>query len=160
MAIATDMQAIHVLAVAICLGVAAASDLRDRRIPNAVPAALVLLYPGVFALGLGPDPWWSGIAVGLTVFAVAAGLFALRILGGGDAKLLGAVALWAGPTWILESLLVTGLLGGVGALAAVLRPILLTPVLGPRPAARETTLPYGVAIAGGGLWVAGRMAGL
>lgn len=160
MNIVNQTALIYVLALAICLALGAAADLRDRRIPNAVPAALVLLYPGVFALGLGPAPWWSGVAVGMAVFAVAVALFAVRVLGGGDAKLLGAVALWAGPAWILESLLVTALLGGAGALAAVLRPVLLTPVLGPQPSARETTLPYGVAIAGGGLWVAGRMAGL
>jgi prepilin peptidase CpaA len=98
--------------------------------------------------------------VGFAVFAVAAALFAGNILGGGDAKLLGAVALWAGPAWVLEALLVTALLGGVAAVARLLRPIFLTPVLGPQPGARETSLPYGVAIAGGGLWVAGRMAGL
>jgi len=155
-----DLQLAYALAVTICLGIAALRDLTERRIPNAVPAALVILYPGVFALGLGPAPWWGGLAVGSAVFAVAAALFAGNILGGGDAKLLGVVALWAGPAWALEALLVTGLLGGVAAMARLLRPLLLTPVLGPQPGARETSLPYGVAIAGGGLWVAGRMAGL
>ena len=147
------MQLVYFVAVVLCFGLAAASDLRDRRIPNAIPAALIALYPGLFALGLGPDPWWGGFVAGAAVFVVGAGLFAARIMGGGDVKLLTAVALWAGPAWIFEGLVVTAILGGVAAGAALLRPVLLTPVLGPQPGARETTLPYGVAVAGGGLWV-------
>jgi prepilin peptidase CpaA len=46
------------------------------------------------------------------VFAIGFLLFALNFIGGGDAKLLAAVALWAGPEHILDLLLVTALAGG------------------------------------------------
>ena len=42
-----------------------------------------------------------------------AGLFALRAMGGGDVKLLTALALWIEPLWFLRLLVVMALLGGV-----------------------------------------------
>jgi prepilin peptidase CpaA len=157
MGLQDDMQLVYLAALAVCLGLAAGSDIRERRIPNTLPLALIALYPGAFALGFGASPWWAGIAIAFTVFAAGALVFAFGILGGGDVKLLAAVALWAGPAWIFEALLVTALAGGAAALLAMLRPLVLTPVFGPQPGAHETTLPYGVAIAGGGLWVLGRL---
>ena len=47
-------------------------------------------------------------------------LFALGMLGAGDAKLLAAIGAWVGPTGMVWVLLLTGVAGGVLALAMAL----------------------------------------
>jgi prepilin peptidase CpaA len=67
-------------------------------------------------------------------------------MGGGDVKLLASTSVWAGPALVFPLLMVTALAGGlvaVGVLAA---------------RRRRSPLPYGVAIAAGGLVVAQRLA--
>jgi prepilin peptidase CpaA len=93
---------------------------------------------------------WPGAALqlglALVAFAVLAGLFALRAMGGGDVKLLVALSLWIEPLWFLRLLVMMALLGGV-----------LTLVFGAWHITRRRTdriaIPYGVAIASAGLWV-------
>jgi len=84
--------------------------------------------------------------VALAAFAVLAVLFALRWMGGGDVKLLTALALWIEPVWFLKLVIMMSLLGG-----------LLTIVLGmwhiTRRRKDRLAIPYGVAIATAGLWV-------
>jgi prepilin peptidase CpaA len=79
-------------------------------------------------------------------FAVLCGLFALRAMGGGDVKLLTALALWLRPAWFAELVVIMALLGGVLAMV----------VAGWHLARHRQTpvaVPYGVAIAAAGLWV-------
>ena len=76
----------------------------------------------------------------MLVLALCAALFAARMLGGGDAKLLAALALWVPPAAFAELLLVMALAGGLLAGA-----MLVT--------RRRVSVPYGIAIAAGGLWV-------
>jgi prepilin peptidase CpaA len=103
--------------------------------------------------------------LGGVTFLAGIGLFAARALGGGDVKLLAAAALWAGPDHFTLFLLTTALAGGVLAMAALLwrrfapllalwRQIAGLDVLAARP-----VLPYGVAIAAGGVAVALRLLG-
>ncbi len=143
------MQALTATAVAL-FALAAVGDVARRRIPNALVAALALA--GLARLGLG----FSGgaplaalgldLAVALIVFAIGAGLFARGLLGGGDVKLLAAGSLWLGAAATGAFLMATVLAGGLLAVAYLaLR--LLHPS-GPKPA-----LPYGVAIAAGGILV-------
>jgi len=108
-----------------------------------------------------------GLAVGCAaaVFAAGAVGFALGALGGGDVKLLAASSLFAGPALLPEFLLVTALTGGLLGLAmlAGARIGSVAPagdVAGdaageaPVPSRFGRGLPYGPAIAAGGLWVA------
>ena len=136
--------------LAIALLIAAFTDIQRRQIDNWLNAGIalaaplywwasgLLLYPGV-ALQL---------AVALGAFAILAGLFALRMMGGGDVKLLTALALWIQPIPFLQLLIVMALVGGV-----------LTIVMGAwhfmRRQRDRLAVPYGVAIAIGGLWVVG-----
>ena len=135
-------------ALAIALLVAAFTDIRRRQIDNWLTAAIALSAPLFWwASGLSI---WPGIAwqlgVALVTFVILAGLFALRVMGGGDVKLVTALALWIEPEWFLRLLIVMALAGGV-----------LTIVLGAWHVARrqreKLAVPYGVAIAGAGLWV-------
>ena len=137
-------------ALAIALLTAAHTDLRSRRIDNWLTAAVALAAPLYWwASGLS---LWPEIALQLGVaaatFAVLAVLFALRAMGGGDVKLLTALALWIAPALFLKLVIVMALLGGV-----------LTIVFGAWHVMRRrkdrVAIPYGVAISLAGLWVLG-----
>src|SRR3546814_7820323 len=62
-------------------------------------------------------PLWPGMAVqllaGLIVFMAFAVLFALGCMGGGDVKLLGALALWFPWQATLSMLMLMAVLGGI-----------------------------------------------
>ena len=134
---------------------AAISDYRRLKIPNWISLALCgafLPYAAIFVSG----PQFLGhVAAGGIVFAIAIALYALGWFGGGDVKLLGAVALWAGPERVYELAALTGLIGGalgiaLLALRCLLRycPALWCPVPLDRPLvwARNGVCPYGLAI--------------
>ena len=134
-------------ALAIALLVAAVTDLRRRQIDNwlnvAVAAAAPLFWLAT-GLSLGGVGWQLAMASG--AFVICGGFFAMGWMGGGDVKLLTALALWIPPTQFLSLLIVMALVGGV-----------LTLVIGSWHIARHRrdrlAIPYGVAIAAGGLWV-------
>ena len=91
---------------------AAVTDYRQMRIPNWISIALCALF-AAYALRYLPWPaiGWHA-AVGGGVFAVGILSYAAGLFGAGDVKLLGALALWAGPEQIVEFLVLIGLLGG------------------------------------------------
>ncbi|WP_427969164.1 A24 family peptidase [Altererythrobacter sp.] len=136
--------------LAIALLFAAFTDIRRRQIDNWLNAIIVLVAP-LYWWASGLD-LWPGVALQLGVaigaFAILAGLFALKMMGGGDVKLLTALALWIPPMPFLQLLIVMALVGG-----------LLTIVFGAWHVMRRQrdrlAIPYGVAIAIGGLWVLG-----
>ncbi len=136
--------------LAIALLVAAFTDIRSRQISNWLNAAIALAAPLFWwssGLDLYPDVALQ-IAVAIGAFAILAALFAFKMMGGGDVKLLTALALWIEPTWFLKLLIVMALVGGI-----------LTIVVGAwhimRRQRDRIAVPYGVAIAIGGLWVLG-----
>ncbi len=135
-------------ALAIALLFAAFTDIRRRQIDNWLNAGIALgapLFWWASGLSLWPGVAWQlGVAAG--TFIILSGLFAIRAMGGGDVKLLTALALWIQPEWFLRLVIVMALVGGV-----------LTIALGAWHVARrqreKLAVPYGVAIAGAGLWV-------
>lgn len=129
--------------LAIALLGAAVSDLRHRRIANRLNAAIALLAPVWWlASGIAPAAMLWQMALALGCVLVLGGMFALGLLGGGDVKLLSALALWIRPAWFAQVLAVMALAGGVLALICLAS-----------RARRQTGVPYGVAIAIGGWWV-------
>ena len=135
-------------ALAIALAVAAATDIATRRISNRLNAAIALAAPLFWwASGLS---LWPGVAVQLALAAVTlalcAGLFAIRAIGGGDVKLLTALALWIEPAAFARLVVAMALLGGVLTL-------LMIAGRGRRRGRKPLAVPYGVAIAAAGLWV-------
>ena len=135
-------------ALAIALLMAAISDLRTRLIHNWLTFGIALAAPAFWwASGLSLWPGVAGqIGLGLAAFAVLAGLFAAGAMGGGDVKLLTALALWLPWQPFLKLVVAMALLGGVLTLLCVAR----------HRIGRHTgklEIPYGVAIAGAGLWV-------
>jgi prepilin peptidase CpaA len=106
---------------------AAVEDVRRLIIPNRYCLAIALLYPlYVFASPNGVD-WVGGLIAGAALLVVGFALFALRVTGGGDAKLLAATALWAGPALLPEFIFVTALAGGAVALAVIVHRRLTAP---------------------------------
>ena len=136
--------------LAIALVYAAVSDIRERRIANwlnlAIAAGAPLFW---FASGMALWPDMAiQILLAFVVFWACAGLFALGLFGGGDVKLLGAIALWLSPLAFLDLLLVMAVVGGAMAVGFVVRRVVFKP-------RTPGTLPYGVAITAGALWVLG-----
>jgi prepilin peptidase CpaA len=136
------------VALAIALLVAAATDWRRRQIDNWLNAGIALSAPLFWwASGLS---LWPGVAlqlaVGFGALVIFAAMFALKWMGGGDVKLLTALALWIPWAWFWKLLVMMALVGG-----------LLTLVMGAWHIARRQrdrlAIPYGVAIAIAGLWV-------
>ena len=140
------------------LVLAALSDLRSLRIPNWLTGSLAAAFPVIALLWGGHVDWLSHIAAGLAVLVGAAILFALRLMGGGDVKLLAAVSLWIGLGSLLPFLTLTAVIGGGFAVLLVLLrtsavQIVLQRVL-PRLAHfadAKMKLPYGVPIAIAGI---------
>ena len=145
---------------------AAITDIRALRIPNRISMAAVLLYPAHVLWAQTPIDWAGALAVASAALALGFVLFNFRIVGGGDAKLFAATALWAGPELVIPFAFSTAIAGGV--LAALLWLVHLLPLLG-IPAAFPSTaaaaqfgkqpLPYGVAIALGAAFVTFNLTG-
>lgn len=136
-------------ALAIALLFAAFTDIRSRHISNKLNGAIALCAPLFWwatGLGLGDIAWQVGVA--LATLVVTAGLFALRWMGGGDVKLLTALALWVPPLMFLNLIVAMAIIGGI-----------LTLAFGAWHIARRQrdrlAIPYGVAIAAAALLTLG-----
>ena len=157
---ATLVSDLILLASALALAWAAVGDARTYRIPN--------LLPALVAAGFGALAWFEppgflvgGILTGLAVFGVGALLFARRLMGGGDVKLLAATSLWCGPEQLAPFAMVIAVTA-VGLALLMLSPLgRLLPAppsrlaAGPEGFAANTRqpMPFGVAVAAGGLWL-------
>ena len=134
-------------ALAIALLVAAVTDLRRRQIDNWLTltiAAGAPLYWWASGMSFMPGIAWQ-LGLAALTFAVLFALFALGVMGGGDVKLLTAVALWIAPLWFMRLVIVMSIIGGLLTLAMWIH----------HRATKRTgrlAIPYGVAIASAGLW--------
>ena len=138
------------LGCALALLTAAWADLRSRTIPNLLTAGLALAAPAWWwanGLTLWPDIGCQ-ILFAAVVFAIFTATFAIGAMGGGDVKLIGALALWLPWELALQMLLMMSLIGGAVTLAMVIDARLRR-----REGAIE--VPYGLAISCAGLWALG-----
>ncbi|MDE8650510.1 A24 family peptidase [Novosphingobium album (ex Liu et al. 2023)] len=142
------MAAMLALLALLCL-LAAYGDMRARRIANRLCLAIAALaVPYWFALagGEGLLTLLRHAAWALLLAVPLCALFAARLLGGGDVKLLLALALWIVPhDWPLL-IVATVLLGGLVALGAALHHRIARSCGAP-------SVPYGVAIVAAALLV-------
>ncbi|GJD36357.1 A24 family peptidase [Methylobacterium aerolatum] len=139
---------------------AAASDLLTMLIPNRISLALILGFALLAISGLmSPGEVGWHVAAAAVVLSVTFTLFALNIIGGGDAKLAAATALWLGFDGLLDYLLAASVLGGILTLAILAaRSHPLPGRLATLPFAlhlhdRKTGIPYGIALAASALLV-------
>lgn len=68
-----------------------------RRIPNAVPVALVALFAAQAIAGALPSAWWEHVAVGAACLAAGFLFYVIGGFGAGDGKLVAVAGLWVGP---------------------------------------------------------------
>ncbi len=138
--------------------VAGLKDLTSMTIPNRLTVALALAYvPAALLVGVPPTEMAVNLGVGLACLVLGMVLFALRVFGGGDAKLMAAVCLWLGLAGVTPFIFWTALAGGLFgvslliararlAVYAPMAPTWVSNLLNPKG-----DIPYGVAIAVGAL---------
>jgi prepilin peptidase CpaA len=139
---------------------AAASDLLTMTISNRVS---LILVAGFFALalmgGMSMTELAAHVGAGAVVLVLSFGCFACGWIGGGDAKLAAATALWFGFGYLLNYLLYASLLGG--ALTLLLMQFRLAPLPGllagqfwaQRLHRQGGDVPYGIALAAAALLI-------
>ncbi len=142
------------------LGIAAVFDTWKFVIPNAIAVALVVLFIATALLlpfEMTWMEWLSHIGAAVAVFIGGAVLYAFNKMGGGDVKLLTAVAFWAGFEYLTELLLYVAIAGGILAIGLiVMRKVImsagsastkLAQIKLPRILLDGEAVPYGLAIA-------------
>ncbi len=143
----------------------AVSDLRHRSIPNLLTGSMAAVGVLLSITGSGVVGIASATTAGVCALVIGLLMQISRLVGGGDAKLFAAMALWIGPKGSIDAMLATAIAGGVLALFFLRR---ASPVSGTsRPSGSPPLIsrlqlddgrdfervPYGVAVAAGGLWV-------
>jgi prepilin peptidase CpaA len=162
MSLLASVQIGCLIAFAMLLLRAAWQDWRTMHIADGVSLGIVAIFAVWAVTGIAAGTFsMTGLGLALIcaagMFALGALAFAAGAMGGGDVKLAAAASLFAGPALILEFVTVTALVGGLLGVA-----ILAGAPIGPVAPAGNCTLrarlrgdlPYGPAIAMGGLWVA------
>jgi prepilin peptidase CpaA len=139
------------------MALAASLDFLTMTIPNPITAVLALAYFALAALCLPLQAVLSDVSCGLAILVMTFAMFSAGWIGGGDAKLAAATALWMGWSSIFDFGLAASIMGGLLTLG------LLTARAWPLPAflakfsgiARlhdpKSGVPYGIALAAAGL---------
>ena len=109
------LEALIFVVFPFCMVFAAVSDTLSMTIANRVPLLLLAVFALVAPLtGMGWADYGWHFAAGALVLAVTFGMFALGGMGGGDAKLLAATAVWLGfNLHLVEYLVASAFLGGM-----------------------------------------------
>ena len=135
-------------ALALMLLWAAVVDIRTRTIANGLNLAIALMAP-LFWWAAGVDLWPDAamrMGVAAAVFLLFALAFHIGAMGGGDVKLAAALALWFSPGSTLKLIVLMSIAGGVLTLIVLIEHKL-------KKIEGRPEVPYGVAIAFGGLWL-------
>ena len=127
---------------------AAVIDIRTRTIANRLNLAIALMAP-LFWWATGVDLWPDAairVAVAIAIFLLFALAFQLGVMGGGDVKLAAALALWFPPGATVLLIVLMSLAGGVLTVIVMIEHKI-------KRNQGRPEIPYGVAIAFGGLWL-------
>lgn len=143
------------LFLALCI-FAALHDVNRLTIPNWLNLTIAGLFvPAALASGLPIEILGGHVLAGGLAFVIAVGLYAFRIFGGGDAKMIPAVMLWMGPAAAFPFSYTMAMIGGACALILLAGkrgiPIEAIPGFMRAPFEANGGVPYGVAIAAGAL---------
>src|SRR5262245_30785472 len=153
-------DAIRLMLFPAMMAFAASSDLFTMTISSRVS---LMLVGGFFALaaitGVNAAEMLSHLSAGCVVLIAGFGLFARGIIGGGDAKLAAAAALWLGFDHLLPYLLLASLMGGALSVGLIWFRMVPLPEWLARQAwverlhSKDGAIPYGIALAAAGLAV-------
>ncbi len=140
------------------MALAASMDLLTMTIPNRLTVALAVGYFVVaLAIGLPGQAVLYSLSCGAAVLVLAFGLFSLGWIGGGDAKLAAATALWLGWGGLYDYSVASAIFGGMLTLALLVARRVDLPVwLSARAWIarlhdRKSGVPYGIALAAAGM---------
>ena len=141
--------------LALCI-TGALIDVNRLTIPNWLNLSIALLFiPAAAVSGLPLEIIGGHLVAGLAAFVIAFALFAFRLFGGGDAKMIPAVILWLGPGAAMTFLFFMALSGGLCALLVLsvkkVIPATILPGAIRAPFEDNAGIPYGVAIAIGAI---------
>ncbi len=139
-------------------------DLTSYTIPNWLNGAVLLLFPALYFMHPAGQDWQSALVAFAVVFAVGFVIFSLNWMGGGDIKLLIALAPYLGFNQkLMDFLLIVALLGGVLSIVLWIGRKLIGLLIAyqteqslPRIMQKGAPVPYGLAIAGAffhAMWV-------
>lgn len=152
---------------------AAFTDFLKLKIPNIIPIIVAIGFVLAWGthhqldLGIFQQSLTTHLIVGGCMFFLMITLFFLKLFGGGDAKLIPAVALWVGTQGLPAFLFITTVVGGLLAVISIIlrkttvgKKIVATLLHAPRLqrgwiralSKGENVVPYGVAIAVGTVW--------
>jgi len=147
------------LAFVFLMSLAALKDAMSFTIPNWLSAAVALVFPMAAAsMGLSLADFGIHLLVGLGALVIGMALYAPGWIGGGDAKLIAAAAIWFGWPDAMMFLGKAALMGGVLAVGLIMirRFVPATGLTGgwiERSALADgAPAPYGIALAAGALW--------
>jgi prepilin peptidase CpaA len=161
LALAAFHVAIMVIAGTIFIA-AAVNDACTYRIPNYICALLLLLFPVFVRSAPHSIDWQQNFGVFGIVALSGFVMFLGRLAGAGDIKLLSVASLWAGPHYIAVLLVVTAVAGGLVSIAMACivhqRQRHTEETDAKRVQLTKVPIPYGIAIAAGGLTTLGMMA--
>lgn len=138
---------------------AAYRDFDAMTIPNTVVLAMMAGFFLTLPLTwMGAGPFLEHLAVGGVFFVAGFALFAFGLIGGGDAKLMAAIALWFGYVDAVAFVLYTTIFGAAIAIALILSrrfvPSMVKDTVMMRKLLQgESHMPYGLALAAGALYV-------
>ena len=149
------------------LAAAAVSDVKRLTIPNSFCLGILVLYPVFLVAPPSPVDWLGGLLVAGGVLVVGFLLYATGRVGGGDAKLLAVVSLWAGPELLPGLVIITAIAGGGMAIILWLRhrwsqtrSLATLSATEVAPDFAQQPMPYAVAIFAGGVYVAFTVLGI
>jgi prepilin peptidase CpaA len=154
------VDAVRLLLFPALMAFAASSDLLTMTISNRVSLALVAGFLALALItGMSAHEMLSHVGAGGVVLAVTFGFFACGWIGGGDAKLAAATALWFGFDHLLDYAVYASLFGGVLTLLIIRFRVTPLPqrLQGQAWLARlhrtDGGVPYGIALAAAALVV-------
>ena len=154
------LQAVTLLFFPVLMAFAALSDLFTMTISNRISIALVAVFvPFAYLVGLSGQDILIHLACGAGVLVLTFGMFAFGWIGGGDAKLAAATAVWIGWQHLGEYGIYSTFLGGLLTILILAMRGLPIPLFAQRYAwlARlhdeHSGVPYGIALAIAGLLI-------
>ena len=154
------LQLITLIVFPLLMMFAALSDLFTMTISNRVSIALVVVFvPFAFFAGLTPVEIGMHLACGFAMLVLTFGMFAMGWVGGGDAKLAAATALWIGWNHVADYGLDAAVIGGALTLLILYARKLPLPRWAidvtwiARLHDRQTGIPYGIALAIAGVLI-------
>lgn len=135
------MIGVRLMVLIVVVVAAAITDLRSRRIPNWITVSGAVLGLALQVMDGGIRGALLCLGGALLGFGIFIAFYIAGGMGAGDVKLFSAVGALAGPSALIIIFVLTGLLGGVAAIAAAIW----------HKRIQRTFIPYGAVIAAGTL---------